>query len=435
MFESITSRLEAIFKKFSARGRLTEKDVEEGMREIRTALLEADVNLKVVKDFIDQVSARAVGQEVIQSVKPGQQLVKIVYDEMVKLMGPADPKLHIVSPVTTLMLCGLQGSGKTTTVAKLGKYLAKQGHRPLLVAADVKRPGAEDQLSILGEQVGLPVFRKDRTRPPLICAQGVQYGEEHNHDVVLLDTAGRLHIDAEMMDELTEIADTLAPQEILYVCDAMTGQDAVTSAKEFSSRLKLTGVILTKLDGDARGGAALSVKAITGVPIKFAGVGEKVDDFELFHPARMAQRVLGMGDIVSFVEKAQQAVDREKALDFQKKFKENALTLADFLSQLEQLEKLGPVQKWLEMVPGLGKMPGMEEIADQDLKHIKAIIQSMTPAEREDPEIIEHSRRRRIAAGSGTQPQDVNQLLKQFRQMRKMLRTLTKRGRGRLGLF
>lgn len=434
MFETITSRLEAILKRFTSKGRLTEKNVKQGMREIRTALLEADVNLSVVKDFVTRVSQRALGQEVTRSVTPGQQLVKIVHDELVELMGPAEATLSLHPPLTIIMLCGLHGSGKTTTCAKLALYLSRQGHRPLLVAADVKRPGAEDQLSILGEQIGIPVYREDRARPPAICAKGVKQAQKSDRDIVVLDTAGRLHIDSEMMDELIEISDTLAPHEILYVCDAMTGQDAVNSAKEFNSQLRLTGVILTKLDGDARGGAALSVKAVTGAPIKFVGTGEKLEDLELFHPDRMAQRILGMGDIVTLVERAQQTVDREKALEFQRKIRTSSLTLQDFLSQLEQLERMGPVQQLLQLLPGLGQVPGMEEVDESDLKHLKAIIQSMTPHERAHPEIIDHSRRRRIAAGSGTTPTDVNMLLKQFRQIRKMLKSM-KKSRGRFGFF
>ena len=436
MFESLSERLRAAFKAFTGRGKLNEKTIADGLREVRTALLEADVNFKVARDFIKRVEERAVGQEVIRSVTPGQQVVKIVYDELIQLMGAADPSIPSnPQRPTVVMLCGLQGHGKTTTAGKLGVYLRKKGRKPLLVAADLQRPGAVDQLEQVGAEVDLPVFSDRKASPPRVCRKAVRHAERESFDAVILDTAGRLHIDHAMMAELREIATRIKPDQILLVCNAQTGQDAVNSAAEFNAQLELDGIILTMLDGDARGGAALSIKAVTGKPIKFAGVGEKPDALEEFHPDRMADRIIGMGDVRTLVERAQETIDQEQAMKFQRKLRTASITLEDFLAQLKQVRKMGPIKQLLKMIPGLGNMGGMiDEVDESDFKQIEAIIQSMTPAERAKPEVIEPSRRRRIAAGSGTEPQDVNALLKQFRQMKKMMKQMRRRGRG-LGLI
>jgi len=435
MFESLTERLKSALRAFTSRGQLNESNIAEGLREVRTALLEADVNYKVARDFIERVQQRAVGQEVLRSVTPGQQIVKIVYDELIQLMGPVDTSVP-TNPTrpTVLMLCGLQGHGKTTTAAKLGVYLRKKGRKPLLVAADLQRPAAVDQLEQVGAQAGIPVFADREASPPRVCKRGIRHAEEHGLDTVILDTAGRLHVDHAMMAEVREIAERIEPDLILLVCNAQTGQDAVTSAAEFNRQLELDGVILTMLDGDARGGAALSVKAITGKPIKFVGVGEKLDDLEEFHPERMADRILGMGDVRTLVEKAQQTLDRDQAVDFQRKLREASFTLEDFVRQLEQVRKMGPIKQLLKMLPFGNQLGGLDEVDEKDFDQIQAIIYSMTPEERSRPEIIDHSRRRRIAAGSGTQPHDVNNLLKQFRQMQKMMKQMRRRGRPLFGV-
>jgi len=427
MFEALTQRLEGIFKKLRGRGVISEANTREAMREIRMALLEADVSYKVVKEFTRTCLERALGQDVLRSVSPGQQIVKVVHDELVRLMGPADHTIRMAEHgPTVVMLAGLQGSGKTTTAAKLARYLEHRGHSPMLVAADVQRPAAVEQLRILGRQLDLPVYAEEEGRPPRICERSVKAAQEQNRDVVILDTAGRLHIDEALMAELQEIKDRLHPPEILLVCDAMTGQDAVNSAKEFDERLGMDGVILTKLDGDARGGAALSIKAVTGKPVKFVGVGEKLDALEEFHPDRMASRILGMGDVVSFVEKVQAQVDAQRALELQEKIRRRTLTLEDMLEQLQQVRRMGDLQSMLSLLPGMG---GVDfQSAQEELPRVEAIIRSMTPEERAHPEVVDSSRRRRIAAGSGTNAQEVNQLLKQFRQMKKVMKQLSDSG-------
>ncbi len=429
MFESLTDSLTSVFRKLAGRGRLTEKNIEEGLQEVRRALLSADVNFKIVKDFIERVKAKAVGEAVLKSVRPADQVVFIVHNELQGLMGPVD---HAFPPPgagpAVLMMVGLQGSGKTTTSAKLGKYLQKKGRKPLLVAGDMIRPAAVEQLKTLGAQNSLPVYSEPSGRPVKICERGIAKASEQGCDVAILDTQGRLHIDREMMDELKEIKERVKPQQIYLVVDAMTGQDAVRSADEFNKQLGIDGVILTKLDGDARGGAALSVKAITGKAIKFVGVGERIDNLEEFHPDRMAGRILGMGDIVSLVEKAQESIDAEHARRLQEKIRKDELTITDFYAQLQQLKKMGPLKSILKMLPGqLGQMAG--DVDEDELKHFEAIIQSMTPQERENPEILNSSRRQRIARGSGRPVHEVNSLVKQFDEARKMIRMM-KKGKG-----
>ncbi len=434
MFEALSERLKAALKAFTSRGQLNEKNIAEGLREVRTALLEADVNYKVAREFIERVQQRAVGQEVIRSVTPGQQVVKIVYDELIQLMGPVDATLPTNDKrPTVFMLCGLQGHGKTTTAGKLGLYLRKKGRQPLLVAADLQRPAAVDQLEQVGAQAGIPVFADRQASPPRVCKKSIRYAEENGLNAIILDTAGRLHIDHAMMAEVREIAERVEPDQILLVCNAQTGQDAVNSAAEFNKQLELNGIILTMLDGDARGGAALSIKAVTGKPIKFVGVGEKLEALEEFHPERMADRILGMGDVRTLVEKAQESIDRDQAMDFQKKLRDASFTLEDFVRQLEQVRKMGPIKSLLKMLPFGDKLGGMEEVDEKDFDQIQAIIYSMTPEERSHPDVIDHSRRRRIAAGSGTEPHDVNGLLKQFRQMQKMMKQMRRRGKGLFG--
>lgn len=423
MFESLTNKFNDLFRNLSGRGRISEDNVREAMRDVRTALLEADVNFNVVKKFCDDVIAKAVGQEVIKSLHPGQLMVKIVHDELVGLMGPVDTRIYYVSPPPTiLMMAGLQGSGKTTTCGKLAKFVLSQGKHPVLVACDLQRPAAIDQLAIIAEQVGVPAFRMDGEKNPVkVARQGVAWSTANKHDVVIIDTAGRLHVDEEMMKQAQDIAKAVNPHQIYLVCDAMTGQDAVNSAKEFNERLELDGVILTKFDSDARGGAALSVKAVTGKPIKFIGVGEKLDKLEEFHADRMAGRILGMGDVVTLVEKAQQTYDADEAAKMQEKMSKGKLTLDDFLSQMKKMRQMGSMKDILKMIPGMGAMMGgadMGEMVDEDeIGHMEAIIHSMTPKERENPDVIEASRRRRIARGSGTEPEDVSGLVKSFNMM------------------
>lgn len=430
-FEGLSDRLQEVFKKLRGKGKITEEDVKMAMREVRLALLEADVNYKVVKSFVATVSERAVGQEVIQSVTPGQQVVKIVYDEMTKLMGGTETKLSMSSkPPTVFMAVGLQGAGKTTTVAKIAKLLLKQGRRPLLVAADVYRPAAIKQLQVLGEQLGVPVFSMGQGNPVHIAKAAMEYANSNNRDIVIIDTAGRLHINEELMDELKQIKAAVQPHETLLVVDAMTGQDAVNVAEAFNAQLNITGLILTKLDGDSRGGAALSVKAVTGCPIKLVGMGEKLDALETFYPERMASRILGMGDILSLVEKAQENFDEKKAREMENKIRKQEFTLEDFLEQMQQVKTMGPLKDLLGMIPGMGKqLKGMEaEIDEKELGHVEAIIRSMTPEERRNPVIINGSRKKRIARGSGAKVQEVNRLLKQFEESRKLMKQFADMG-------
>lgn len=434
MFESITENLQNALRKLRGRGRLTEKSIEDGLRGVRTALLQADVNFRVVKDFISKVKEAAVGEEVLKSVSPGQQIIKIVYDELVSLMGPKDTVLKFSKKgPTVIMMAGLQGSGKTTTCGKFAKLLVKKGHHPLLVAADVQRPAAVEQLKVLGKELNIPVYSEDGGRPPKICKRSVSFAKENGRDMIILDTAGRLHIDRELMAELKEITDQVSPHNIFLVCDAMTGQDAVNSAKEFNDQIQLDGIILTKLDGDARGGAALSVKAVTGRPIQYVGIGERLDDLEEFFPDRMAGRILGMGDIVSLVEKAQETLDKEEAEKAAEKLLTNTFTLEDFLDQFQQIKKLGPIKNLLSHLPGMDAQLKEMDLDEKEFTKIEAIIQSMTFEERIHPEIIDISRRNRIARGSGTSTHDVSDLLKQFRQMRKMMKNISQMGGGFLG--
>lgn len=435
LFSSLAEKLQNTLKKLKGKGKLTEADVNEALREIRFALLEADVNFKVVKDFLNKVKERAVGQEVWKSLTPGQQVVKVVYEELTALMGGGETKINWAShPPTVIVLVGLQGAGKTTTVAKLAAHCHKQGRRPLLVAADVYRPAAVEQLQILGEQVKLPVFNLEGERNPLKIVQlALEHADKFGHDPVIVDTAGRLHINEEMMAELRAIKEAFNPHEILLVLDAMTGQDAVRVAETFHQQLGLTGVILTKLDGDTRGGAALSVRAVTGCPIKFIGVGEKTDALETFHPDRIASRILGMGDVLTIIEKAQAALDQEHAQELQRKLRQQEFTLEDFLQQLKQMKKMGPLEELLNLLPGAGPWKQLRELQldPKELLHVEAIIQSMTPEERRNPSIINSSRKRRIAAGSGTRVQDVNRLLRQFYEVQKLMQRLGELGGGK----
>lgn len=425
VFEGLAEKLQGTLKKLKGKGKLSEKDVKSAMREVKLALLEADVNYKVVKDFIKKVNERAVGQEVLESLTPGQHVVKIVNDELTQLMGGTQSKIVFSSkPPTILMLVGLQGAGKTTTGGKLGGYLKKMGKRPLLVACDVYRPAAIKQLHVVGEQLDIPVFSMgDKISPVNIAKAGVEHAKKFGNDLVIIDTAGRLHIDEKLMNELKDIKSDIKPHEIILVVDAMTGQDAVNVADTFNSELGVDGVILTKLDGDTRGGAALSVRAVTGKPIKYIGMGEKLTDLEPFHPDRMSSRILGMGDMLSLIEKAQSSFDEKKMKNLEKKIKNQEFNLEDFLDQLEQMKNMGPLSQILEMMPGMNnKQLKNLQIDDKELVHIEAIIQSMTPEERKNPSIIKASRRKRIAKGSGTSVQAVNKLLKQFTQTKKMMK-------------
>ncbi|SFJ80155.1 signal recognition particle protein [Thermoflavimicrobium dichotomicum] len=425
-FEGLAERLQAVMQRLRGKGKVTEADVKEAMREVRLALLEADVNFKVVKTFINRVKERAVGQEVLKSLTPGQQVIKVVNEELTELMGGEQSKLVKSNrPPTVIMMVGLQGAGKTTTSGKLARYLSKQNHHPLLVAADVYRPAAIRQLQVLGEQLDTPVFSLGEKEDPVkIAEQGVAYAKEHHHDYVIIDTAGRLHIDETMMEELKAIREKVQPDEVLLVVDAMTGQDAVNVAESFNKKLGLTGVVLTKLDGDTRGGAALSVKAVTNCPIKFVGMGEKTDALEPFFPDRMASRILGMGDVLTLIEKAQAAVDAEKARDLERKMRTQTFTLEDFLDQLQQVRKMGPLEDMLAMLPGAGQIKQLKnfKVDEKQIARVEAIIRSMTKEEKLHPEIINASRRKRIAKGSGTTVQDVNRLLKQFEDMKKMMK-------------
>ena len=429
MFDSLSDKLQGIFKNLRGFGKLTEKNVADALREVRLALLEADVNYKVVKDFIERTKQRALGQEVLTSITPGQQIIKIVHDELVALMGDDLTQAGTPVPPTksgNWMMVGLHGCGKTTTCGKLAKLLAKQGRKPLLVACDVHRPAAIDQLETLGKQLGIPVFSlRGETDVVKIAQQATAFAESQDRDIVIFDTAGRLHIDEALVQELVRMREALTPQEILLVADAATGQEAVNIVEHFDKALNITGIVLTKLDGDARGGAALSMRAVTGKPIRFAGVGEKLDDLEPFHAERMAGRILGMGDVVSLVEKAQDAFDAKKAEELQEKIADKSLNLEDFLSQLQQLKKLGPLENLLGMLPGMGKMPDLSG-GESQLKRVEAVIQSMTPTERRRPEILNAGRRTRIATGSGTSVAEVNDVLKQFNAMKKMMQEMGK---------
>ena len=434
MFQSLTEKLSNAFKKFRNKGKLTEADVREGMREIKLALLEADVNFKVVKDFTKAVTERAVGTEVLESLLPAQQIVKIVNEELINLMGSDSAKINIApKPPTVIMMVGLQGAGKTTHAAKIANMYKGKGKNPLLVACDVYRPAAIDQLKIVGESVGVPVFSMGAKISPVeIAKAGLEYAKKNGNDMVFIDTAGRLHIDEELMDELSKIKKCTDPTEILLVVDAMTGQDAVNVAKSFNELLDISGVVLTKMDGDTRGGAALSVRYITGKPIKFVGTGEKLDAIELFHPDRMASRILGMGDVLSLIEKAEAAYDEKTAKEMERKFREQAFTLEDFLIQMRQIKKMGNINQLLSMVPGVstGALKDVD-VDEKQMARIEAIILSMTPAERLRPEIINGSRRKRIANGSGTTVEDVNKLLRQFEQMKKMMKQFSNMGKRR----
>ena len=425
MFQSLTEKLANAFKKFRNKGKLTEAEVKEGMREVKLALLEADVNFKVVKDFVNNVTERAVGTAVLESLLPAQQIVKIVNEELIKLMGGETPKINInPKPPTVIMMVGLQGAGKTTHAGKIANMYKQKSKNPLLVACDVYRPAAIDQLKIVGETVNIPVFSLgSKISPVEIAKAGVEHAKKNGHDMVIIDTAGRLHIDEELMDELVRIKAATSPSEILLTIDAMLGQDAVNVAKTFNELLDITGVVLTKMDGDTRGGAALSVKYITGKPIKFVGTGEKMDAIELFHPDRVASRILGMGDILSLIEKAEAAFDEKNAKELEKKMREQTFSLEDFLDQMRQLKKMGNLEQILGMMPGAnaGALKNAQ-IDEKQMDRIEAMILSMTPAERLHPEIINGSRRKRIAQGSGTQVEDLNRLLRQFDQMKKMMK-------------
>lgn len=435
LFEGLAGKLQETFKKLKGKGKLTEKDVEAALREVRLALLEADVNFKIVKKFISQIKDRCIGQEVLGSLTPGQQVVKIVNEELTLLMGETTSKINLNSGgITVIMMVGLQGSGKTTTSAKLAKYLSKLNLNPLMVAADVYRPAAIDQIEYLGEQLAMPVFSMGQGDPVKIVQEALKTAAAQNRNVVIVDTAGRLHVNQELMGELQRIKEAVDPSEILLVVDSMTGQDAVNVAESFHQQLGLTGVVLTKLDGDTRGGAALSVNAVTGCPIKFVGMGEKLDALEPFHPERMASRILGMGDVLSLIEKAQSTMDEDKAKALEEKIRTQQFTLEDFLEQLQQVKSMGPLDQIMDMMPGMGGMNKKLKnlsVDEKQLGQVEAIIKSMNREERNNPEIINSSRRRRIALGSGTKVQDVNKLLKQFDHMKKMMKQLTKMEKGK----
>ncbi len=434
MFQALSDRLNDIFKRLRSYGRLTEDNIAEALREVRLALLEADVNVKVVRSFLERVRERAIGRDVLESLTPGQQVVKVVHEELTALMGGAANRLRTAGqPPTVIMLVGLQGSGKTTTAGKLARLVRGQGQRPLLVAADLQRPAAQEQLATLGRTLGVEVYRAQGAASPVtVCRDALSHAKGRMLDPVILDTAGRLHVDERLMDELRAIKTELAPTEILMVADAMTGQDAVNSATAFHQALELTGYIMTKLDGDTRGGAALSIRAVTGAPIKFVGMGEKLEALEVFHPERMASRILGMGDVLSLVEKAEQAVDLKQAEALQKKLKAQTFTLEDFRDQLRQVRGMGPLDQLMGMIPGLSRLKDVPDASQQEreLKRVEAIIDSMTPGERRRPEVLNGSRRKRIADGSGTTVTDVNRLLKQFTEMQKMMRQLMRAGKG-----
>ncbi len=428
MFDSLSERFTGIISKLRFKQRITERNVRDACEEVRVALLEADVHFQVAREFVKTVRDKALGEEIIKGVEPGQQFVKIVYDELVNLLGPTDPTIHFdPTGVTAILMAGLQGAGKTTTSAKLAALLKKRGRNPLLAAADLQRPAAVEQLRLLGESIDVPFFAQERGTPPEICRSAMSVAKSTGRDTVIFDTAGRLHIDEELMQELEEIARLTMPAEIFLVADAMTGQDAVNSAKEFNDRLEISGLILTKLDGDARGGAALSVKSVTGKPIRFVGVGEKMDALEEFHPDRMASRILGMGDVVSLVERARETIDQEEALKLQERLFSAQFTLDDMLAQFRQVRKMGSVSDTIKMIPGAGQMLGGADLEDREFARMEAILSSMTGDERAHPEIFDASRRNRIAKGSGTGPADVSMVLKQYRETKKAFS-----GKGRL---
>ena len=430
-FEGLTAKLNAAFKKLRGKGRLSESDIKEAMREIRLALLEADVSYKVVKDFIKTVSERCVGRDVMESLTPAQMIVKIVNEELIALMGSENQRITISpKPPTVVMLVDLQGAGKTTNGAKLAGLFKKQGKRPLLVACDIYRPAAIKQLEVVGGQLDIPVFQMGQENPVKIAKAAIRHAQQHGNDMVFLDTAGRLHVDEALMNELKSIKAEVQPSEILLVVDAMTGQDAVNAAQSFNEWLDIDGVMLTKLDGDARGGAALSVKAVTGKPIKFIGTGEKLDMIEPFHPERMASRILGMGDVLTLIEKAEQALDQKKAAELEQRLRQNKFTLADFYDQLVQLKNMGSMQDLLGMLPGMGSMKNVQ-VDEKALTRVEAIIQSMTPYERENPTCLNSSRKRRVALGCGQKVEDINRLLKQFEQMQQMMKMMNGKGNKR----
>ncbi|HCT0309768.1 TPA: signal recognition particle protein [Staphylococcus pseudintermedius] len=437
-FEGLSDRLQATMQKIKGKGKVTEADIKAMMREVRLALLEADVNFKVVKIFVNTVSERALGSDVMKSLTPGQQVIKIVQEELTTLMGGDNTSITMAKkPPTVVMMVGLQGAGKTTTAGKLALLMRKKyNKKPLLVAGDIYRPAAINQLLTVGKQIDIPVYSEgDQVPPQQIVQNALQHAKAEHLDFVIIDTAGRLHIDEALMNELQEVKEISKPDEIMLVVDAMTGQDAVNVAESFDQQLDVTGVTLTKLDGDTRGGAALSIRAVTEKPIKFVGMSEKLDGLELFHPERMASRILGMGDVLSLIEKAQQDVDEEKARDLEKKMRTSSFTLEDFLEQLDQVKNLGPLDDIMKMIPGMNKMKGLDKLnmSDKQIDHIKAIIQSMTPEERENPDKLNVSRKRRIAAGSGRTLQEVNRLLKQFNDMKKMMKQFTGGGKGKKG--
>jgi len=428
MLDDLTQRLESVFQKLRGYGKLTEKNISDSMKEIRRALLEADVNYKIVKDFVAAVQEKSVGQEVLRSVTPGQMIVKIVHSELVKLLGESTTQIKTAGiPPTIVMLAGLQGSGKTTLAGKLGLFFRKKGRHPMLVAADIYRPAAVEQLQVVGKSLDIPVYSEAVKDPLKICSNAIAAARSQNCDMLILDTAGRLHIDDEMMRELEEIKKKVKPHEILFVADGMTGQDAVNTANTFCQRLEFDGIVLTKLDGDTRGGAALSIRAVTGKPVKFISIGEKLDAIEQFYPERMASRILGMGDVVSLVERAQESIDQEKTARLEKKLRKQDFNLEDFFEQLQQIKKMGPLDQLLGMIPGLGAQVKNVKVDDRSLVSIEAIINSMTVQERRNPNILNGSRRRRIAMGSGTSVQDINRLLNQFGQMKKMLKSMNKK--------
>jgi signal recognition particle subunit SRP54 len=435
MFESLSDKLESVFKKLKGRGFLTEQDVDVAMKEVRVALLEADVNFKVARDFIKRVREKAVGKEVLESLTPGQQVVKVVHSELTELLGSTSSKIQLSpTPPTVIMLVGLQGSGKTTTAAKIALLYKKEGRRPMLVAADLQRPAAVQQLVTLGSQAGVPVFHSGDAKDPVaLCGDSIRNAKLEGRDIVILDTAGRLHIDEALMAQLRSIKEGTSPKETLFVADAMTGQDAVNSAKKFDEELDVDGIVLTKMDGDARGGAALSIRAITGKPIKFMGVGEKMDMIEPFHPDRVASTILGMGDVLSLVEKAQQAYDMKEAQKLQEKILGESFTFEDLRDQLRKLRNMGPLENILNMIPGMGKMKGVK-VDEREFVKVEAVINSMTPAERRNHNLLNGSRRKRIALGSGTTVADVNRVIKQYMEMRKMLKML-KKGKGKMPRF
>lgn len=436
-FENLSSKLQDVFKKLKGKGKLTEKDVEEALREVKLALLEADVNFKIVKDFIKKITEKAVGEEVLGGLNPGQQVIKIVNDELIELMGSTQSKLTFSSKSPTVyMLAGLQGAGKTTTAGKLAGQLRRQGKKPLLAACDVYRPAAVKQLEVVGGTYNIPVFSMGNINPVEIAEKSIKHAAENGNDVVIIDTAGRLHINEELMEELQNIKKKVCPQEILLVIDAMTGQDAVNVAEVFNEKLGIDGVIVTKLDGDTRGGSALSVRAVTGKPIKFVGMGEKLGDLEPFYPDRMASRILGMGDVLSLIEKAQQVFDEKQAHELEKKMRTLDFTFEDFLAQMQQMKKMGPIKDLISMIPGVNQANLSEvDVDEKTIAHIEAIIQSMTVDERKNPDILNGSRKKRIARGCGRSIQEINKLLKQFEEMKKMMKMMTDMTKGKKGKF